>query len=102
MSKLLPIYENSRIVGFFFDCPGCKMGHAVHARPYKNKIGASWTFNGSLDKPTFRPSILAKVERSDVQAMVCHSFVTDGRIRFLQDCTHSLVGRTVDLPEQIL
>lgn len=30
---------------------------------------------------------------------VCHSFVTDGRIQFLSDCTHSLAGQTVDLPE---
>ena len=30
---------------------------------------------------------------------VCHSFVTDGRIQFLADCTHALAGQTVDLPE---
>jgi hypothetical protein len=30
---------------------------------------------------------------------VCHSFVTDGRIQFLTDCTHAFAGRTVDLPE---
>jgi len=30
---------------------------------------------------------------------VCHSYVTDGRIQFLADCTHALAGLTVDLPE---
>ena len=30
---------------------------------------------------------------------VCHSFVTDGRIRFLGDCTHALKGQTVPIPE---
>jgi hypothetical protein len=30
---------------------------------------------------------------------VCHSFVTDGRIQFLNDCTHPLAGQTVDIPE---
>lgn len=30
---------------------------------------------------------------------VCHSFVTDGRIQFLADCTHDLAGLTVDLPD---
>jgi hypothetical protein len=29
---------------------------------------------------------------------VCHSFVVDGRIQFLGDCTHHLAGQTVDLP----
>jgi hypothetical protein len=31
---------------------------------------------------------------------VCHSFVTDGKIQFLGDCTHALAGQTVELPEQ--
>jgi len=31
--------------------------------------------------------------------VVCHSFVTDGRIQFLGDCTHTLAGQTVDLPD---
>ena len=28
---------------------------------------------------------------------VCHSFVTDGKIRYLNDCTHHLKGQTVEL-----
>jgi hypothetical protein len=53
-----------------------------------------------LDKPTFQPSILARVERTDGKIMVCHSFVADGKIQFLGDCTHKLAGQTVDIPEQ--
>jgi hypothetical protein len=30
---------------------------------------------------------------------ICHSFVRDGRIEFLSDCTHRLAGQTVDLPD---
>ena len=30
---------------------------------------------------------------------VCHSFVTNGRIQYLGDCTHKLAGQTVDLPD---
>lgn len=30
---------------------------------------------------------------------VCHSFVRDGRIQFLSDCTHKLANQTVDLPD---
>jgi len=28
---------------------------------------------------------------------ICHSFITDGKIQFLSDCTHHLAGQTVDL-----
>ncbi len=29
----------------------------------------------------------------------CHSFVTDGKIAFGEDCSHALKGKTVDLPD---
>jgi len=49
-----------------------------------------------MDKPSFQPSILW--QWGDVR---CHSYVTDGRIQFLNDCTHDLAGQTVDLPEYL-
>jgi hypothetical protein len=62
-------------------------------------MGARWTWNGSLELPTFQPSIHVRiVDSKDRVRSVCHSFVTDGRIQFLNDCTHSLAGQTVDLP----
>lgn len=88
-----------------FKCPGCKSRHAVTVGPGD---GPRWTWNGSLDAPTLSPSIL--VTRPAVPdagpgfeefrtALRCHSFVRDGRIQFLSDCTHALAGQTVDLPE---
>ncbi|WP_241754456.1 hypothetical protein [Cupriavidus basilensis] len=38
-------------------------------------------------------------EERDFECGVCHSFVTDGRIQFLGDCTHALAGQTVPLAE---
>lgn len=29
---------------------------------------------------------------------ICHSFITDGSIEYLSDCTHELAGETVPLP----
>jgi hypothetical protein len=98
MSKLIPIEENSEVVGYLFDCPGCKMAHAPYIRPHKNPSGASWDFNGSLDSPTFTPSILTRVDFSNGKfPRICHSFVRDGKIQFLSDCTHSLAGQTVEM-----
>jgi hypothetical protein len=67
----------------------------------KNSVGAQWGWNGSLDKPTFTPSILVKANYTSPNRLddICHSFVTDGKIHFLGDCTHQLAGQTVDLPD---
>lgn len=83
-----------------FDCPGCGSLHCI-AVAEPNPMGARWTWNGSLDKPTFSPSILVKANYTSPNRLddICHSFVNDGRIQFLSDCTHSLAGQTVDLPD---
>lgn len=72
----------------------------VHTVPFQGE--GAWGFNGNVDAPTLTPSLLltqgvTPCDRRD--KFVCHSFVTDGRIQFLSDCTHSLAGQTVDLPE---
>jgi hypothetical protein len=55
-----------------------------------------WTWNGSTDSPTLRPSVLSRVTLGD-REVICHSWVTDGRVQFLGDCNHSLAGQTIDL-----
>ncbi len=74
---------------WMFHCPGCNSIHQCDTR---------WTFNGSQTAPTFRASILVH-GAPDIGRPQCHSFVTDGRIEFLGDCTHALAGQTVDLPD---
>lgn len=78
-----------------FFCPGCQCGHGVWTTHSNGITGAIWNWNGSMDKPTFNPSL--KVSHG--AGVVCHSFVRDGKIQFLSDCTHKLAGQTVDLPE---
>lgn len=96
-----------------FYCEGCKCHHGVND---------SWTFNGDFEKPTFSPSILVRSTKmtekgeADYEAWcaagypktnetfdhvptVCHSFVTDGKIQYLNDCTHELAGQTVNLED---
>ncbi|MEO0824925.1 MAG: DUF6527 family protein [Cyanobacteria bacterium J06639_14] len=101
MAKVEPIQDNGNSVGYLFECPGCKMPHEVYVKPHTNDLGASWTFNGDLEKPTFSPSIRVNYTYPDPSksGMLCHSFVVDGEIRFLSDSTHSLKGQTVALGE---
>ena len=81
----------------WFDCPGCKSYHAVYIEGDKSKHPV-WSWNKSLTEPTFKPSIMVKWPSASGNN-ICHSYVTDGKIRFLNDCTHDLKEQTVDLPD---
>jgi len=71
-----------------FHCPGCDGMHHVKE--------PGWSFNGDFESPTITPSILVTWEFGDERVKhVCHSFVKDGTIQFLADCTHALAGQNV-------
>ena len=98
LSKKLRSVEGNRVM---FWCPGCDGAHAVRVG---EGTGPFWTWNGDADRPTFSPSVLVRYAGADADKpggcpSVCHSFVTDGRIQFLGDCTHALAGQTVDVPD---
>lgn len=64
----------------------------------------NWSWNGDIDKPTLHPSIRTHWQAGDGDGnpgpdIVCHSFVNDGKVQFLGDCTHELTGQTLDLLE---
>jgi len=81
-----------------FRCPAKECGvHRVNiGLPIPNK---TWTWNGDLEKPTFKPSINASGVDPETGEVLyrCHSHVKDGMIQFLGDCTHELKGQTVPL-----
>ncbi|WP_416729209.1 DUF6527 family protein [Fictibacillus sp. JL2B1089] len=87
---------------WYFYCPGCGRGHGFDQR---------WSFNGDVDRPTFRPSLLVSSPYNEVMSKggelvkvepyVCHSFVTDGKIEFLGDCSHFLAGQTVEMEDDV-
>jgi hypothetical protein len=88
-------------------CPGCKTHHVIATKaPQSN--GAMWSFNGDMYSPTFSPSLLIRtgshavpgfIDPEGLPPVTCHSFITNGKIQFLSDCTHDLKNQTVDLPE---
>lgn len=75
---------------FAFRCPGCQSNHAFDSR---------WTFNGDFQKPTFNPSLLVEIGKHPNPPDRCHSFVKEGKIQFLNDCSHDMAGQTVDIPD---
>lgn len=89
--------NDGEVCGVAVHCPACGHGHYFNTtQPGKPR----WTFNGDLDRPTFTPSMLVFVPSQDGQRKtLCHSFVRDGQIQYLNDCAHDMKGQTVDLPE---
>lgn len=87
MSQISARLRSLEDEGIAFWCPGCDSAHHI-------KVGVGrWKWDNNVDKPTFSPSILVRTGTG-----TCHSFVTEGQIQFLQDCTHKLAGQTLDLP----
>lgn len=115
MGRLSSILRSVTDNGLMFWCPGCDGPHVIH---HGEGAGPRWSWNGDVGKPTFSPSVLLqwdqwvpaatspemmeKIRSGEIvqtrEHHVCHSFVTDGRIQFLSDCTHHLAGQTVEIP----
>ena len=99
--KVLKRSNRNGVLEVVFTCPGCEFDHLI---PYKrpevgyDSTGPCWGFNNSEESPTLNPSILVRSGPHETPE-VCHSFVTDGNIQFLTDCTHKLAGQTVPLRE---
>lgn len=93
--RVMALTNNSgQQAGYLVHCPACDRGHFFDVEKPGPK-GQQWKFNGNMVRPTFSPSMLVHRVQKTQQ---CHSFVTDGKIRYLSDCDHSLAGQTVELP----
>jgi hypothetical protein len=89
-------------------CLGCESNHVV---PFTGP--SPWEFNSDFEKPTLTPSVLVYGHLTFIDSSLegdaltcaankrmtptCHTFITDGQIHFLSDCTHALAGQTVNM-----
>lgn len=82
-----------------FVCPGCidmYGGSGLHMLPVNTTMKSpSWDWDGNLILPTLSPSILT----GKGTPKICHSFLKEGEFQFLDDCTHSLVGKHIMMPD---
>lgn len=54
---------------------------------------SNWSWNGDVDMPTLKPSILIEADWGEERTYYrCHSFVNNGIVQFLSDCTHDKRG----------
>jgi hypothetical protein len=102
------LVQQEELISFF--CPGCK---DIHYFNVGKDLNPYWEWNNDLIKPTVSPSLLITgvkkmtddeynvyLQKSilpEPVPMTCHSFIRDGNIEFLNDCTHELAGKTIPL-----
>lgn len=103
-----------------FWCPACESLHPLNIDPAKGH--PLWLFNNHLEQPGFHPSVnatgghyvpkppqpqppdcescnMSARDGHETLCFRCHSWVRDGMIQFLNDCTHKLAGQTVPIPD---
>ena len=51
-----------------------------------------WQWNGDFERPTVTPSIL-----NSRPGFINHVYITNGKIEYLNDCTHDMAGQRVDM-----
>lgn len=79
-----------------------------------------WTWNGNVDKPTLRPSVISRSghydlafkpgdpcwceynktqpeDKSHFCCYICHTWITNGQANYLPDTTHEASGKVLDL-----
>ncbi len=84
----------------FYWCYGCDSLHFVAINPDKNTIGAGWDFSGTLENPIYSPSQLIRYEYGPAEERkthICHTFIKDGMIQYLGDCTHEFRNQTIPM-----
>ena len=92
---------------WFIGCPGC-YAHYKQTQPDLDDYALARLsmhclnvrdvhkfVNRDPNNPTFEPSLMWNF----TQSYICHSYIRNGMIQFLSDCTHPLVGQTVPLME---
>lgn len=103
MAKIVSVQAGDRPQhGWAFECPGCGHPHVFQTAEFhtEDNLTVWWEFNRDLDKPTISPSFLIWWDEGENHKPYrCHSFIRDGMIQFLSDCTHHLVNQTVPLSD---
>jgi hypothetical protein len=95
-----------------FCCPACGEEHTIRIKP-----NGPWDFNNDLQNPTFRASVLVRsgiyvpdngynteeIEERRDTSVQCHSYITDGFIKYEPDCIHpgrDFRNQTIELPNK--
>ncbi len=87
---LLDVEEDDGKIWKVFYCEGCK---SFHQFQLNIAFPVSWSFDGKNDCPSFSPSMLIKMDGE----IICHLQITDGMIKYFDDCKHEFAGLTIPM-----
>lgn len=85
--------------GYRFLCPGCGLVHSFYYKSPTEEVPV-WNVarNKANGEMTVKPSLRARWKQGEEQKpMICHSFITNGKILFLADSTHDNAGKTMEI-----
>ena len=83
-NEYLEIIKDKDLIRFYFYCKACNEIHGINN---------TWAVEiNAFGKPTVNPSIL--IEKENYK---CHMHIKNGKIKYLDDSTHYLAGKTVDM-----
>lgn len=88
--KIKKIPQDETHWQYEFMCPGCNDTHTLNN---------TWEFNNDYEFPSLSPSILTQGHMKDENAEYgsspfrCHSWITKGKIKFFEDCSHDKAGQ---------
>jgi len=89
--KLRSLQAVNGRAGLAYWCQGCD---GIHTILIDGKGSPNWHWDGNKDKPTFQPSVLLRSPDR-----TCHTYVRNGIVTFLPDCTHKYKGTDQPLPD---
>ena len=61
----------------------------------------AWTWNGSLEAPTVKPSVRTQYVNEKGEMVVIHYWLNDGVCQCLGDCTDGNAGKNIPLTEAV-
>jgi len=79
---------NNTSIRWLFECLACSCCHYINH---------TWTITGPEDSLTVTPSIFVNKDRVNPDAHACHLFIRDGKIQYLEDCSHEYAGKTIEM-----
>lgn len=57
----------------------------------------AWTWNGSLETPTVRPSVRTRYVNNNGEDVIIHYWLNDGICQCLSDCTDGNANKNLEL-----
>lgn len=96
--------------GLRYFCFGCNRSHVIYYNDSNPVI--NWQWNKDYVLPTFSPSVKHEYpnwvppstpenpiphEQQILKIDICHYFIVNGQIQYLDDCTHAYRNKIVDM-----